>query len=122
MKVYLSGGMHSKWRDQVKASVQGGISWLDPCLHGLGNPAEYTAWDLAAVRKCDVVFAYMETSNPSGVGLALEVGFGLALGKTVVLVDEKDDSGFAIVREAATLCYARLIDGIGILVSLEKMQ
>lgn len=48
--VYLSGGMHSEWREFVKDSVPR-LAYIDPCEHGLDKPGEYTAWDLFGVRQ-----------------------------------------------------------------------
>lgn len=118
MKVYLSGGMHTDWQDRVKALNPNTI-WFDPRQHKLENPDAYTLWDLAAVRQCDVVFAFMEESNPSGVGLSLEVGYAIALGKIVILVDEKSDPRMAIVRSAASFTCDALEDGIQLLRQLE---
>jgi hypothetical protein len=55
----------------------------------LDEPNAYTAWDIHHVKNCDIVFAYMEASNPSGYGLAFEVGLGYAFQKTIILVDER---------------------------------
>ncbi len=52
---------------------------------------EYATWDVHAVRMCDLVFCYMERSNPCGAGLAAEIGHAKGLGKTVILVLEKDN-------------------------------
>jgi nucleoside 2-deoxyribosyltransferase len=87
-KVYLAGGMRSGWQETVMAACPG-VEWLDPRTHGLRDPKEYTAWDLQAVRDADVVFAYLEKSNPYGFNLAFEVGYAHALGKPIIFVDEK---------------------------------
>lgn len=86
--VYLAGGFKSGWQDKVKLKVPQ-FKYLDPRVHGLDKRIEYTIWDLEAVRRCDWVFAYLESSNPGGFALALEVGYAKALGKRVILVDEK---------------------------------
>ena len=63
----------------------------------------------------------MEESNPSGIGLSLEVGFAKALGLTIILVDEKSKNDsvfknkFKIVRESATIVYDNIDDGIAYL-------
>ena len=64
------------------------------------------------MRRCDVLFAYMDNQNPSGYGMVLEIGYALGLGKVVVFVDESDNRYLAIAREAATVWFAWLDDGI----------
>ncbi|KKK63850.1 hypothetical protein LCGC14_2990150, partial [marine sediment metagenome] len=44
------------------------VEWYNPLTHGLTRPQDYTIWDLEHIRLCDVVFAYMEASNPCGLG------------------------------------------------------
>jgi nucleoside 2-deoxyribosyltransferase len=113
LTVYLSGGMKSDWQDTVKSSIYN-AEWIDPSRHGLSKPDEYTAWDLLGVRKADIVFAYLAEDNPSGIGLALEVGYAKALGKTIVFVDER--GGYTdIVRSTADVWCDNLDEGIGIL-------
>ena len=88
MRVYLAGGLHSNWRDCVKREVPG-HNYIDPRAHGLeADPQAYTAWDLLGVARCDVLFAYLAENNPSGLGLAFEMGYAKALGKPIIYVCE----------------------------------
>lgn len=112
--------MKSNWREAVIASCNT-HTYIDPCLHGLNNESEYTLWDLLGVSKCDIVFSYLELSNPSGVGLALETGYAKALGKTIIFVDERGDPRFGIVRASSDICVNTLEEGINILKSLERL-
>jgi nucleoside 2-deoxyribosyltransferase len=113
--VYLAGGFHSRWQDVVRARLPD-LEYLDPRDHNLESPEEYTAWDLQAVRQCDVVFGNMETSNPGGYALALEVGYAKALGKRIYLVDSLGDQGtgryFEMVRQCADLTFEDLESAI----------
>jgi len=61
-KVYLAGGMTGGWQQKVIESCQG-FTFFNPCDHGQGEPALYTAWDLHFVRQCDIVFAYISEDN-----------------------------------------------------------
>ena len=92
--VYLAGGMRSNWQDAVKAALPGFI-YLDPRDHHFKEEALYTAWDLAAVRRCDIVLGYIERDNPNGAGLALEFGYAAAQGKALLYVE---DPGFPHTR------------------------
>lgn len=122
-KVYLSGGLNkSNWQSKLIANVgKEGYAFFNPREHHLENSKEYTIWDLYYVKNCDVVFAYMENDNPSGYGLTLEIGVASALGKPVILVDErsKNDSNFKkyfkIVQESSTIVFDNLEDGTNFL-------
>ena len=108
--VYLAGGMKSAWQDRVIDCCRG-ITFLDPRSHGLADEAAYTQWDLDAIRQCDLVLAYMDTVNPSGFGLSLEVGFAYALGKPVWYVCEDSSERqryFGMVRA----CSERTLDSL----------
>ncbi|WP_194736314.1 hypothetical protein, partial [Pseudomonas aeruginosa] len=85
-KIYLAGGFSSGWQEIVKSKLKS-FELLDPSAHGIENPAEYTSWDLEAVRASEILLANMEQTNPGGYALALEVGFAKALGKSIYLVD-----------------------------------
>jgi nucleoside 2-deoxyribosyltransferase len=98
-----------------------GVIFIDPSLHGLDDPAQYTPWDLLGIETCDVVFAYMEEDNPSGYGLSLEVGYARALGKLVILVDAKMDDRMAIVRATANIVLNSLDEGRAFLCSLKSL-
>lgn len=87
-RVYLAGGFRSGWQNQVKADLGGLVEFVDPSKHGINTTKNYTAWDLAAVDSCDLVFAFLEQSNPGGYALALEIGYAKGQGKTVIYVQE----------------------------------
>jgi nucleoside 2-deoxyribosyltransferase len=97
IKIYLAGGFHGNWRQEVhNAFLLKDVKFLDPLepeLDAEGKRkmlpfAEYTAWDLWAIRTADVVFVYSEASNP-GQGYIVEAGYAKGLGKTVILVRER---------------------------------
>lgn len=68
----------------------------------------------------------MEKSNPSGYGLALEVGLAKALGKTIILVDERStndqvfEQHYKFIQSAADICFNKIEDGIGMLQSFDR--
>lgn len=105
--------MRGEWRARVKAAVPS-VEWLDPATHGLRDPKAYTAWDLQAVREADVIFAYLERSNPYGFNMAFEVGYAHALGKPIIFVDEKhgpNDRPCSMLRQLSDWA-TKLEDGI----------
>lgn len=90
-KIYLAGGTHENWRE-VFFNHFPNVEFFDPSAHGLKDEKDYTEWDLARIRESDIIIAYMTATNPSGHGLALEIGYAAALGKTIIFVDRSDES------------------------------
>ena len=117
LTVYLAGGFRSGWQAKVAAAVPD-LLYKDPSKHGLNDPAAYTEWDLQAIRDSDVVFAYLEATNPAGYALALEVGYAKALGKAVILVDEQSLRSeqvrryLQMVRSTADVTFDSLAEGV----------
>ena len=120
MKVYLAGGMHSNWREPIKQAM----ACYDPHDHGCVDEQEYTAWDLAGIRRADVLFAYLDADNPSGYGMATEIGYARALGKLVIFVCEPahpQHQYFGMCRAMADVTYTTLEDGIHFLLTLKSI-
>lgn len=117
-KVFLSGGFKSGWQNNVIQELSEKFTFFNPQAHGLNDHYEYTTWDIHFVKECDILFAYMEESNPSGYGLAFELGIAYALNKTIILIDEKSltDASFAryykILYKPSGVVFSRLSDGI----------
>lgn len=80
--MFLSGGFKMNWQSNLIESLRHKFLFYNPSEHCLEDSAQYTAWDLHYIKKCDIVFAYMEATNPSGYGLMLELGVAYSLGKT----------------------------------------
>jgi nucleoside 2-deoxyribosyltransferase len=118
-KIYLAGGMKSGWQQTVINKYNNNeVTFINPQNHGLNKPELYTHWDLYGVKQCDILFGYMEEINPSGYGLAAEVGYAKAMGKLVILVDERSvvDDGFkynyAFIHNIADVVFDNLDDGV----------
>lgn len=112
--IYLAGGMKSQWQDRVIAALPQ-YGFRDPRTHGLENEKDYTEWDLRAIRDSSIVLAYMDSANPSGFGLSLEVGYAKALGRTIFYVCEdatERQRFFGMVRSCATCIFSSLDDAI----------
>lgn len=122
-KIYLAGGFRSNWQADVAARLAGSFDLLDPSAHNIQDPAEYTRWDLDAVRQSDIILANMEATNPGGYSLALEVGFAAALGKRIFLVDQVDDPTvkryFEMVRQCSERVFPTLAEALNHLSSME---
>ncbi len=100
-KIYLAGGFRSGWQDHV--STFKSFDYVDPRSHNLGEESQFTFCDFEAIRQSDWIFANLETTNPGGYNLALEVGFARALGKRVIVVDEKSSGSQAVSRQLSML-------------------
>jgi nucleoside 2-deoxyribosyltransferase len=111
-KVYLAGGF-SNWRDKVMALTN--IEFFEPVSKPDKHYSEYGTWDIHFVKQCDICFAYMDKDNPSGYGLAAEIGYAKALNKTVILIIEKGhekDRYFQFLKQFADVNYETLEEGI----------
>lgn len=128
LSVYLAGGMtQTDWQTAViNECKEAGFEFFNPREHQLDSSREYTLWDLFYVKRCDILFAYMDEANPSGIGLSLEVGFAKSLGKMIILVDEKSPTdstfgrSFLIVRESASIVFESLDSATKYLQSLKR--
>lgn len=106
--------MKGKWTEVVKSELPGNY-FHNPREHGLEDPKNYTRWDLGMISRSDVVLAYMDSLNPSGIGLALEVGFARGMGIPVVLVVEKgviNQKHWEIVKQASDFFFEDLSDAV----------
>lgn len=117
-KVFLSGGFKSNWQAKVIQELGEQFIFFNPREHGLEHSDFYTTWDMHFVKECDILFAYMEESNPSGYGLAFELGLAHSLQKTIILVDEKSKTSesfaryFKILHNPSGVVLESLNDGI----------
>ena len=123
LTIYLAGGFHSGWQEQVINAVPNAC-FLDPRQHELSDEQQYTQHDLEEVRRSDWVFAFFEITNPGGYSLALEVGFAKALGKRIIYIDEKSANDpqtgryLGMVRSCADFVFSSLEEGIVFLQAL----
>jgi len=125
-KIYLAGGMESGWQDKIVAELGTDYTFFDPRSHLLDRVDMYTIWDIHYVKNCDILFGYMEATNPSGYGLSLEIGYAKAMGKTVILVDERSpkdknfERHYKFIQAVADIHFNNLEDGINLLHSLRR--
>ena len=118
LRVYLAGGMRQEWRKDVykyfeKEIAVSKIDFFDPTKTGFNDPNHYTAWDLHAIEQCDVVFAYLEEDNPSGIGMATEIGYAKGLGKQVIFVNHQPEHRYLpFVKETSDLYTELFSDGL----------
>jgi len=118
MKIYLAGGFYSGWQNKVKKAAP---------QHEYFNPEtdsdqrfayRWTQQDIEGVKNCDLVLAYFELSNPSGLGLAKEIGWATILDKPVIFVDEHERINLLLAACSKRL-YTKLDAAIEYLKGLE---
>ena len=91
--VYLAGGFKSGWQKKVISHH----ALIDPCeieKVGVWTMDKICKRDRAAIEISDILFAYLEKDNPSGIGLSCEIGYACALKKTIILINEKEENKF----------------------------
>lgn len=122
MKIYLCGGLKTNWQKKfISKFLERQFTIYNPVYHGYKLPEQYIVWDLHYIKECDLVFAYMESSNPSGYGLAAEIAYAKALNKTVILIDERSEVDeefaryFLFVKNMADISFSNYNDGINYL-------
>ena len=117
-KVYLAGGFKSNWQEIVINQLKDQFIFYNPRNHNLESPADYSVWDRHYVKQCDILFGFMELENPSGYGLAFEIGLAYGLGKTIILIDEKSltngefERRFNLIAHSSSVVFYSLDIGI----------
>jgi len=117
-KVYLAGGIRSNWQERVIEKVD--AIFYNPRTKEVTKTLtlnEFGTWDLHFIKKCDIVFAYMEKTNPSGIGMAVEIGYAKGIGKTVILCLELEnehmkDRYLEFMKKCSDVVYDNLDDAI----------
>lgn len=116
--VYLAGGFGGDWHSTAMESLIEDFYVFDPKQHEIEDPNKYTQWDLFHISKCDILLGYMAEDNPSGYGLALEIGYAKANNKLVILVDRKSEKDelfrkyFAMCHQSADLVFSSLNEAL----------
>jgi len=91
-KVYLSGGFVTSWQEEVMEAVPEAEFYnpKDFDMAGLlRTPVDiYAPMDRIQIEDSDIVFGYLEASNPTPINIVAECCYAKALGKIVVLCNE----------------------------------
>lgn len=113
--IYLAGGFKSQWQ-LIAHEALNDFLLKDPSQHHIDDPVQYTQWDLNAIEDSDILLANMESSNPGGYALALEVGYAKALGKQIIFVDQIENdmikNYFEMVRQCSDYVFESLDDAL----------
>lgn len=97
-RVYLSGGTVTGWQNYIISRVEG-VDFYNPAQFKLGSLIMpelrlFGPMDKTKIRECDVLFGYLEASNPTPINVALELGYAKGLGKITVLCNEWTEDRF----------------------------
>lgn len=89
MNIYLSGGMRSNW--QNKMPNISGVNYFDPRIHSQQNISAnyFVNEDINGVKNSDLVFCYIEESNPMPLGAAWECAVATENKIPIITVWEK---------------------------------
>ncbi len=125
-KIYLAGGMRTNWQKSVKDSLD--LIFFDPSFNDKKRSKsllEFSTWDLTRIKQSDIIFAYIERTNPGIIGTACEIGYGKGLGKTVILVLEKNnnyikDKYLDFMKACSDIVYTNLDEAIQYLRNFEQ--
>jgi len=126
INVFLSGGLKTNWQKNIIETLNEKFIFFNPFDHGLIDADHYTIWNIHFIKQCDIFFAYMEESNPSGYGLSFELGLAFGLNKTIILVDERSKKDeifknyFKILYNPSNIVFDNLADGIAFLESFNR--
>ena len=125
MKVYLAGNVHTNWRAQIVEACPN-IEFLQPYKDADGNfvktvegetlvPITHcVSRDLMFVRRCDVVFIYLEKygEHSRHHGTMIELGYAKALSKLTVIVTEMGEFDMAFCLADVIFCLDGMRRGI----------
>lgn len=91
MKVYLAGDLHSNWQQKVIERASSHQYFNPQCDTNQNASYFWTTQEINSIKGSDMLFAYYGNDNPSGLGLALEIGVAVALNIPVIFIDEHDE-------------------------------
>lgn len=111
--------MRSEWREKIKNECKEFVFFCpkDKEVSQEMIVEEYGTWDLHYIKQCDIMFCYMEKTNPSGIGLACEMGFGYGIGKTIILILEEENefinsTYLAFLKKVSHVCFSNFQDAV----------
>lgn len=97
-RIYLSGGTVSGWQEYLINTLQSTLprdsaEFYNPSAFKLGSLDRpelriFGPMDKLKIEECDILFGYLEATNPTPINVALEMGYAKGLGKLVILCNE----------------------------------
>lgn len=74
MKVFLSGDTRTEWQTEVMNRFSD-HSFFDPRTLSSKSYREMAETERAWIDQSDIIFAYLNESNPYGFGTCFEIGY-----------------------------------------------
>jgi len=105
IRVYLSGGTGSGWQEEVlkhfPKSEYPDVAFYNPWSLDSYNPRKYVPMDALKIAESDIVFAYLEDTNPTALAIIGELMYAKGLGKVTIFCNEwtKEDYAKRGLRE-----------------------
>ena len=129
IKIYLAGGLVSGWQNRVIDAVPE-AEYFNPLKvyreakqeGRRETPAQYVKRDVDWIRACDIVFCYQEKDLPETCNCSWEMGFGQALDKRVIYVNERvrPERYASMVSETCQFYTTDFQHGLDYLIALVK--
>lgn len=105
MIVYLTGGFRGDWHQQVIEQCPQ-FTFQQSVKYGVYDASKYILKELEMIKSSDVIFVYLESGSRDSHSLSLEIGYAKALGKSIILVDEKSSINFEFWQDWDMCRYA----------------
>ena len=123
LKVYLAGGMRTDWQSEVMERCSDSFIYIDPRRNGTKEFEEFISWDFLGLEQCDIVFLYLEDSNPAGHASMVEAGYAIGQNKTVIFVNEQHGNKYTRFLEKSphVIFYENFKDGLEHLVRISRL-
>ena len=108
---YMQQGARYDWRAELVLRCRD-VEWLHPDPFAT-DARIFALRDWLLVKRCDVLFAYVNTNEASNLGTMLEIGIAFALSKPIIMVDKSpENKSLDMAREYAGYVCFELTDGI----------
>lgn len=88
-RVYLGGGFRGNWHERVEKALGPEFLSISPKDSGLKSPEWFTPMDLGLIELSDIMFVYLQTSNP-GLNVIFEAGYAKRAHVPIVVAMDED--------------------------------
>lgn len=92
--IYLAGGFYTDWQDRAKERLAGLAEFYDPRDVNQDSLAFLSLSHYQNAKACDYMLAYFEKTNPSGLGLAKEIGMAAGHARIFFIDEHPRINGF----------------------------
>jgi ubiquinone/menaquinone biosynthesis C-methylase UbiE/nucleoside 2-deoxyribosyltransferase len=117
MRIFLSGDTRTAWQSELINRFPHD-TFFDPRTLSEKTYREMAETERAWLDQSDLVFAYLNQTNPYGFGTCFEIGYAVANKKIIIYVDEKQVSSSQWIGEHLKYVYKSLEEGISKLAEL----